>query len=55
MAYLGIFEFQSKNNRLPGNSEDDFNAVLAAAKRINEENKANGNGITVDELDEKVI
>ena len=38
LAYLGIFDFQRSHGRLPGNNEEDFQAVWAAVKRINEEN-----------------
>lgn len=54
LAYCGIFQFQKTNNRLPENNEEDFQAVLANVKSINEANKAS-EGINLDEIDEKVI
>lgn len=53
LAFCGIWDFQTKNSRLPGNNEEDFQAVLAAVKSINEANK--DNGLFVEELDEKVV
>jgi ubiquitin-activating enzyme E1 len=54
LAFCGIWHFQQVNGRLPGNNEEDFNAVLGFTKTINEQNKASDN-LTVDELDEKVV
>jgi ubiquitin-activating enzyme E1 len=53
LAFSGIWEFQTANSRLPGNNEEDFQAVLANVKKINEANK--DNGLFVEELDEKVV
>ena len=54
IAYCAILQFQTLNNRLPHNTDEDFQTVLALAKSINEVNKAS-NGITLEEFDEKVI
>lgn len=54
LAYLGIFAFQKAHNRLPNNSEEDFQEVLTHIRRINEENKAS-EGITLEEIDERVM
>ena len=54
LAYCAILQFQKLNIRLPHNTEEDFQTVLALVKSINEVNKSS-NGITVEEFDEKVI
>ena len=52
LAYLGIFEFQRANGRLPG--ESDFDTIFATVKRINESHK-DGDALYLEEIDEKVI
>jgi Ubiquitin-activating enzyme E1 four-helix bundle len=47
LAFSGIFEFQRQHSRLPNNTEEDFQEVLAHVRRINEENKAS-EGITLE-------
>ena len=54
LAFSGILDFHRTNGKLPGNNEEDFQAVLAAVKRINESNKA-ADGLNLEEIDEKII
>jgi ubiquitin-activating enzyme E1 len=55
IAFSGIWQFQQQNGgRLPGNNEEDFQAVLANAKAINASNK-DTEGLYVDELEEKIV
>jgi ubiquitin-activating enzyme E1 len=54
LAYLAIWDFQRTHGRVSTNNEEDIQTVLATVKRINEENKSS-EGITVEEIDEKVV
>ena len=55
IAFSGIWQFQQQNGgRLPGNTDEDFQAVLANAKAINASNK-DTEGLYVDELEEKIV
>lgn len=54
LAFSGIFEFQRQHGRLPNNTEEDFQEVLAHVRRINEENKAS-EGITLEQIEEQVV
>jgi ubiquitin-activating enzyme E1 len=55
IAFSGIWKFQQQNGgRLPGNNDEDFQAVLANAKAINASNK-DTEGLFVDELEEKIV
>lgn len=54
LGFCALWEFQKVSGRKPANTEEDIAACVAHAKRINEEN-AKSEGLTVEELDEKVI
>lgn len=55
LAFCGIWRFQQQNEgRLPGNSEEDFQSVLAAVKAINQSNK-DSDGFYLEEIEENVI
>lgn len=41
VAFNAILDFQIANNRLPNNSEEDFQQCLAQAQKINTDNKVN--------------
>lgn len=52
--FHAVLQFQKDHGRLPNNNEEDYQIVLTNAKKINESNKET-EGITVEEIDEKVL
>lgn len=54
LAFIGVLEFQKFNGRLPHNTAEDVAQVLNFVKQQNESHKAS-EGLTVDEIDEKVV
>ena len=54
IAFNAILNFHKTQGRLPGNNEEDFQAVLAESKSIIEANKA-VDGLVLEELEEKIV